>query len=190
MTLFARCASSAALLMVWLFAVDLISVAAQESESTEKQEQLVEEDRITPAKNEPVANEKEKKAEIPPAVDVYMGRRVAQTMHYLGAEWLIRNEREREERCSMMLANLGIKPGMTICDMGCGNGFYTLQMAQLTGENGYVVGVDVQPEMLSMLRTRMEDRGIENIVPILGSYHDPRLPPQYQRSNFVGGRLS
>lgn len=116
------------------------------------------------------------KAKVPPSLDEYMGRRIAQTMHFSGAEWLIRNEREREERCSLMLANLGVKPGMTICDMGCGNGFHTLQLAKMTGEKGMVVGVDVQPEMLGLLRDRMEEQGIENIIPILGSYHNPHLP--------------
>jgi len=119
----------------------------------------------------------ENETTIPSPVDVYMGRRVAQTMHFAGAEWLIRDEREREERCSLMLANLGIKPGMTICDMGCGNGFYSLPMAAMTGEQGRVVGVDVQPEMLKLLRDRMEKRGIENIIPVLGSFHNPHLPP-------------
>ncbi len=114
---------------------------------------------------------------IPAALESYMGRRIARTMHYTGAEWLIRNEREREERCSLMLANLGVKPGMTICDMGCGNGYHTLQMAQMTGASGLVVGVDVQPEMLGYLRERMEERGIENVIPILGSFHNPHLPP-------------
>ena len=98
------------------------------------------------------------------------------TMHYKGAEWLIRNEREREERCSLMLANLGIKPGMTVCDMGCGNGFYALQMAKMVGPRGQVLGVDIQPEMLKFLRDRMEQKNINNVTPILGSLHDPRLP--------------
>ena len=98
-------------------------------------------------------------------------------MHYDGAEWLIRDNRERQERCSLMLANLGLKPGMTVCDMGCGNGFYSLPIAKMLGSRGLVVGVDVQPEMLGFLRTRAESEGIENIVPILGSYHNPRIPP-------------
>jgi ubiquinone/menaquinone biosynthesis C-methylase UbiE len=114
---------------------------------------------------------------IPEGVDAYMGRRVANYMTHLGADWLIRDEREREERCSMMLANLGIKTGMTICDMGCGNGFHTLNMAELTGDKGVVYGVDIQPEMLTLLRERMEEKVIENVIPILGSYHNPHLPP-------------
>lgn len=114
---------------------------------------------------------------IPPARQVYMGRRIARTMHYTGAEWLIRDEREREERCSMMLANLGVKPGMTVCDMGCGNGFHSLPIATMLKDSGLVIGVDVQPEMLDLLRERMEAKGIDNVIPILGSYHHPRLPP-------------
>ena len=113
---------------------------------------------------------------IPPPLKTYMGRTIAQTMHYQGAEWLIRDEREREERCSLMLANLGLRRGMVVCDMGCGNGFHTLKLAQLTGADGYVVGVDVQPQMLALLRDRMESTGIENVIPVLGSYHDPHLP--------------
>lgn len=114
---------------------------------------------------------------IPKPLDTYMGRQIAQTMHYTGAQWLIRDRREREERCSLMLANLGVKRAMAICDMGCGNGFHTLKLAEMTGPQGHVVGVDVQPQMLMLLRNRMEEMGIENVTPVLGSYHNPRLPP-------------
>ncbi len=116
-------------------------------------------------------------AKLPPARRAYMGREIARTMHFSGAPWLIRNEREREERCSLMLTNLGVKPGMTICDMGCGNGFHTLKLARMVGAGGHVLGVDVQPEMLKLLRDRMEQMGLENITPLLGSYHNPRLIP-------------
>jgi ubiquinone/menaquinone biosynthesis C-methylase UbiE len=119
----------------------------------------------------------ESAAKLPEPLTHYMGRRIARTMHYTGAEWLIRNVREREERCSMMLTNLGLKPGMTVCDMGCGNGYHSLPIAKILGDQGLVVGVDVQPEMLEYLRERMEKQGVENVIPILGSYHNPRLPP-------------
>jgi ubiquinone/menaquinone biosynthesis C-methylase UbiE len=112
----------------------------------------------------------------PPALREYKGRRIAQTMHYTGAEWLTRDNREQEERCSLMLANLGMRQGMTICDMGCGNGFYTLQLAKMTGDSGHVFGVDIQPEMLQLLNKRADEQGVKNISPILGSFTDPRLP--------------
>jgi cyclopropane fatty-acyl-phospholipid synthase-like methyltransferase len=112
----------------------------------------------------------------PPALEFYKGRRIAQTMHYLGAEWLTRDNREQQERCSLMLANLGVKPGMAICDMGCGNGFYTIQLAKMTGEMGHVYGIDIQPEMLKMLNDRADAQGVRNISPVLGTFTDPRLP--------------
>lgn len=113
---------------------------------------------------------------VPPGLTHYKGREIAQTMHYLGAPWLTREEREVEEKCSLMLANCQVKPGMTVCDMGCGNGFYTFRLAEMVGPEGLVYAVDIQPEMLVLLREEMERRGVDNIVPILGSVHHPRLP--------------
>jgi ubiquinone/menaquinone biosynthesis C-methylase UbiE len=123
------------------------------------------------------ASAQDKKAsKVPPALKDYLGREIAQTMHYAGAPWLIRDSRQREEDCERMLKNLGVKEGMTVCDMGCGNGFYALQLATMVGPKGRVLAVDIQPEMLKLLVERMEEQGIENITPILGSVHDPRLP--------------
>ena len=110
------------------------------------------------------------------AAKEYKGRRIAQTMHYSGAEWLTRDNREQEERCSLMLTNLGVKRGMTICDMGCGNGFYTLQLAKMTGEQGRVYAVDIQGEMLKMLKGRAEEQNVRNITPVLSTASDPKLP--------------
>ncbi len=115
-------------------------------------------------------------SKVPPPLTTYKGRRIAQTMHYTGAEWLIRDEREREERTALMLKHLGVKPGMVVCDMGCGNGFHTLKLAEMVGPKGQVLAVDIQPEMLVLLRERAEQQGVENITPILGSLHNPRLP--------------
>jgi len=112
----------------------------------------------------------------PKPLEVYKGRRIAQTMHFTGAEWLIRDNREREERCSLMLASLGVKPGMTVCDMGSGNGFYSLQIAKMVGPTGHVYAVDIQPEMLVMLNERADREGISNVSPILGTQVSPRLP--------------
>jgi ubiquinone/menaquinone biosynthesis C-methylase UbiE len=112
---------------------------------------------------------------IPPALETYKGRTVATTMHYLGAPWLTRESREREEECSRLLRILRVKPGQTVCDMGCGNGFYALKLAKLVGDKGKVVAVDIQPEMLDLLKERAKDEGIRNIEPVLGTLIDPKL---------------
>jgi len=116
-------------------------------------------------------------AKIPRAKSRYKGREIAQTMHYTGAPWLMREERQREEDCAMLIEALAIKPGQTICDMGCGNGFYTLQLARLVGPTGKVLAVDIQPEMLHLLSERAKAEGIENIELIEGTPVDPKLPP-------------
>ncbi len=113
---------------------------------------------------------------IPPAMTEYMGRSIAQTMHYLGAPWLVRESRQREEDCQTMLKQLGITEGMVVCDMGCGNGFYTLELARLVGERGRVLAVDIQPEMLRLLQARADEAELENIELISGTVVDPRLP--------------
>ena len=114
---------------------------------------------------------------IPPGPTHYMGREIAQTMHYTGAPWLVRESRQREEDCRLLLEALAIKPGQQVCDIGCGNGFYTLELARLVGHTGTVYAVDIQPEMLRMLAHRAAAEGLANIRPILGTAIDPRLPP-------------
>jgi ubiquinone/menaquinone biosynthesis C-methylase UbiE len=112
----------------------------------------------------------------PEPVKEYKGREIAQTMHFLGAPWLTRESREREEDCKTMLAALHVKPGDVICDLGCGNGFYTLKLAKLVGDKGKVVAVDIQREMLELLKDRAAEEKITNIEPVLGTVVDPKLP--------------
>jgi SAM-dependent methyltransferase len=116
-------------------------------------------------------------ADVPPAQTHYLGREIAQTMHYTGAPWLVRESRQREEDCRLLLQALAIKPGQQICDIGCGNGFYTLELARMVGPSGTVYAVDIQPEMLRMLAHGAAAEGLANIRPILGTAVDPRLPP-------------
>ena len=124
-----------------------------------------------PVKEEP----KKEEAKDPPSLDVYKGRHVAQTMHYTGAEWLIRESRERQEECSKLMKNLHIKEGQVICDLGCGNGFYALKFAPLVGDKGKIICEDVQKEMLDMLKKRADQAGIKNLEYVLGGYWDPKL---------------
>ena len=109
----------------------------------------------------------------PPSI--FMGREIAATMHYLGAEWLTRESRQREEDCEQLLKALDFQPGQTICDLGCGNGFYTLQIAEKVGKKGKVLAVDIQPEMLHMLELRAKELQIDNIELVLGTEDDPKL---------------
>lgn len=132
-----------------------------------------------PAVLHPVEGEVEHPPDIvlPPRADSYMGREIAQTMHWRGADWLLRETREDEENAARMIDALGVETGQAVCDLGCGNGYHTLRLAERVGPDGTVYAVDVQPQMLSMLRRRAERAGLDNIEFLLGTVADPRLPP-------------
>lgn len=53
-----------------------------------------------------------------------------------------------------LLLGAGIRRGMQILDLGCGDGDISLLAAKLTGPNGLVLGVDRDPEMLNAARNR------------------------------------
>ena len=112
----------------------------------------------------------------PPSYYEYTGRQVAMTMGWKAANWLIRETRENEEKASVMMAQLGIKPGMNIADIGVGNGFHAIPMARMVGDKGRIYGVDVQHQMIELLQIRARQAGVKNIVPIHNSYWDAMLP--------------
>ena len=129
-----------------------------------------------PTKPIPIDSKIDRSQKVPASKPFYMGRQIAQTMHYSGAPWLMRESRQREEDCRQLLEALDIQQGQAVCDMGCGNGFYTLELAREVGPTGTVYAVDIQPPMLKMLSGRASVMGFTNIKPVLGTVIDPRLP--------------
>ena len=112
----------------------------------------------------------------PPALLEYKGREIARTMHWQGAPWLMRKLREEEEKTSEMINELKLKPGISVADIGSGNGYHTLMMAKIIGEKGQAYAVDIQPEMLIMLEERAKKAGMENIKLIENRFWDTDLP--------------
>jgi SAM-dependent methyltransferase len=105
------------------------------------------------------------------------GRHIAQVMGVGGADWLERPERESEENVAGALNVIGLKPGMTVAEVGAGTGYVALRMARRVGPSGKVYANDVQPEMLQLLRGNASKAGLTNVVMILGTVTDPKLPP-------------
>jgi SAM-dependent methyltransferase len=104
------------------------------------------------------------------------GRKYAHVMGAAGADWLVRPERELEENPDLAVSLLGIKPGMTVADVGAGVGYYSIKFAAKVGPSGKVLATDLQPEMLRLMRLRLEREGVTNIEPILGSETESKLP--------------
>ena len=72
---------------------------------------------------------------------------------------------------------MGLRDGDIVADIGCGNGFYTLRLAERLAPHGVVFAVDVQQGMLDQLEERRAEADIRNVYPILGTLDDPHLPP-------------
>lgn len=75
--------------------------------------------------------------------------------------------RNRVQPPSMIVEALNLKPGMTVVEIGCGSGFYTVEVAKAILPEGQVYAVDIQEGMLEKLRTRMVRENVQNITPIL-----------------------
>lgn len=57
-----------------------------------------------------------------------------------------------------------VKPGMTVMDIGCGMGYFTLGLAELVGDTGKVIAVDLQQEMLDIMLKRAKRKGLEHRI--------------------------
>lgn len=107
----------------------------------------------------------------------YMGREIARVMGYQGAGWLERPQREKEEKLSVLVKALKLKPGEVVADIGAGSGVITRLLARAVTPKGKVYAVDIQEEMLSRLVKGMKAEGITNVEPVLGTEDDPGLKP-------------
>jgi ubiquinone/menaquinone biosynthesis C-methylase UbiE len=106
----------------------------------------------------------------------YVDREIAEVMGHGGAWWLERPEREKQEQPKKMLKLLDVKPGMVVADIGAGSGYYSVRLAEEVGDKGKVLAVDIQKEMLDIIRKRIKDNKIKNVEPVLGTETDPKLP--------------
>jgi len=88
------------------------------------------------------------------------------------------NEEARDDRNEantvMDLAN--IRPGMTVADIGAGEGYYTVRLAERVGADGRVLAQDIDQDALRRLGSRVEEDRLDNVSIKLGAEDDPRLP--------------
>jgi len=106
----------------------------------------------------------------------YMGREIAQVMGHQGADWLERPDRVDTEKPDQVIAQMDLKPADNVADIGAGTGYFTFRLSRAVRQ-GKVYAVDIQPEMLAIIQQRQKNLNADNVVPVLGSEQDTKLPP-------------
>lgn len=112
----------------------------------------------------------------PPPQEAPPPRKPAEVMPWQGADWLEREHREELEKPEVVLGAMGLKDGDLVADLGAGTGFFTRRMARAVAPTGKVYATDIQPQMLERLEASAAQEGIGNIVTVLGTETDPKLP--------------
>ena len=70
----------------------------------------------------------------------------------------------------------GVVPGMTVADIGAGEGYYTIRLAERVGPEGRVLAQDIMPEVRDKLAERVNREALDNVSVKLGEPADPKLP--------------
>jgi len=84
--------------------------------------------------------------------------------------------RDRVNEAKDIMDRAGIEPGMTVADIGAGEGYYTVRLAARVGAAGRVLAEDIVPEVIDALGQRINREAWDNVSVKLGMPDDPRLP--------------
>ncbi len=84
--------------------------------------------------------------------------------------------RDEWQKPQELVESLNLRPGMRVADLGAGTGYFSRYLAAAVGDDGTVFAVDTEPNLVAHLRERAEKEATPNVVPILASPDNPRLP--------------
>jgi len=84
----------------------------------------------------------------------------------------------REDRLQInrVMDTLGIRPGMTVADIGAGSGWFTVRAAHRVGDGGRIYAVDINPEAIQFIQQRTQKENLHNVSTVLSKPEDPSLP--------------
>lgn len=91
-------------------------------------------------------------------------------------ESMERPERLAKLKTGEVMARLELQPGDLVADVGAGSGVFSWPLAQAVAPGGTVYAVEVDQGFLDFIREGAQQRGVDNVVPVLGEFTDPKLP--------------
>lgn len=84
--------------------------------------------------------------------------------------------RDRVGEAETVIAFARVKPGMSVADIGAGEGYYTVRLSPVVGPRGRVLAQDISAETRDRLALRVQREGLDNVAVRLGLPDDPKLP--------------
>jgi predicted methyltransferase len=84
--------------------------------------------------------------------------------------------RDRIGEAEQVMALAGVKPGMSVADVGSGEGYYTVRLARVVGPRGRVLAEDIDADAIDALGERVQRERFDNVAVKLGAPDNPMLP--------------
>jgi SAM-dependent methyltransferase len=94
----------------------------------------------------------------------------------VGGTFSTEDARDRAGEAEEVMELAGVKPGMSVADVGAGEGYYTVRLARVVGAKGRVLAEDIIPEVRDQLSDRVQRERLDNVAVKLGTADDPMLP--------------
>jgi ubiquinone/menaquinone biosynthesis C-methylase UbiE len=98
----------------------------------------------------------------------------------VGGTFSTEDARDRAGEAEDVMQFAGVKPGMSVADVGAGEGYYTVRLARVVGSKGRVLAEDILPDVRDSLADRVQRERLDNVAVKLGAPDNPTLP----RSSF------
>ncbi len=86
--------------------------------------------------------------------------------------------RDRLGEAEQVIRLAGVAEGMSVADIGAGEGYYTVRLAPVVGKRGRVLAEDIMPDTEERLIQRIYRESLDNVAVKLGEPDDPKLPPR------------
>jgi len=93
-----------------------------------------------------------------------------------GTEFGNEDQRDNLGEAVVVMDLAAIKAGTTVADIGAGEGYYTVRLAERVGAKGRVLAQDIDPGAIQRLGQRVERERLDNVSIKIGAPDDPRLP--------------
>lgn len=94
----------------------------------------------------------------------------------VGGTFSTEDARDRAGEAEDVMQLAGVKPGMSVADVGAGEGYYTVRLAKVVGPKGRVLAEDIVPDVHDALSDRVQRERLDNVAVTLGTPDDPALP--------------